>query len=75
MDKYIKVIEARIQSYKEALEFSNKMVKLDVDREMDQSTFEKNLVGVLMNRMEIKERIEELEYVKQLLSMEVPEEG
>ena len=74
MEKYIKVIEARIQSYKEALEFSNKMVKLDVDREMDQSTFEKNLVGVLINRMEIKERIEELEYVIKLLSMEIPEE-
>ena len=74
MDKYIKVLEARIQSYKEALEFSNKMVKLDVDREMNASNFEKNLVGVLMNRMEIKERIEELEYVIKLLSMEIPEE-
>lgn len=73
MDKYIKILETRIQSYKEALEFSNKMVKLDVDREIDQSTFEKNLVGVLMNRMEIKERIEELEYVVKLLSMEIPE--
>jgi len=74
MDKYIKILEARIQSYKEALEFSNKMVKFDVDREMDQSTFEKNLVGVLMNRMEIKERIDELEYVVKLLSMKIPEE-
>lgn len=74
MDKYIKVIEARIQSYKEALEFSNKMVKLDVDREMNQSTFEKNLVSVLVNRVEIKERIEELEFVIKLLSMEIPEE-
>lgn len=69
MDKYIKILEARIQSYKEALEFSDKMVKLDVDREMDQSTFEKNLVSVLVNRVEIKERIEELEYVIKLLSM------
>lgn len=74
MDKYIKVIEARIQSYKEALEFSNKMVKLDVDREMNQSTFEKNLVSVLVNRVEIKERIEELEFVIKLLSMEIPKE-
>lgn len=75
MDKYIKVIEARIQSYKEALEFSDKMVKLDVDREINKSNFEKNLIGVLMNRIEIKERIEELEYVEKLLSMEIPEEG
>ena len=74
MDKYIKIFEARIQSYKEALEFSNKMVKLDVDREMNTSNFEKNLVDVLMNRIEIKERIEELEYVIQLLSMKIPEE-
>lgn len=74
MDKYIKVIEARIQSYKEALEFNDKFIKLDVDREMDKSNFEKNLIGVLTNRIEIKERIEELEYVKQLLSMEIPEE-
>lgn len=75
MDKYIKVIEARIQSYKEALELNEKFIKIDTDKNFTSSNFEKSLINLLMNRIEIKERIDELEYVKQLLSMEVPEEG
>ena len=74
MDKYLKVIEARIQSYKEALELNERFIRTDVDREMDQSTFEKNMIGLLMTRVELKERIDELEYVVKLLSMEIPEE-